>query len=96
MAARKTKPPGRAKGSLNRLTRTAKEAIEFAASKMGGGARLFEWTQIDPENEKAFWTSIYPKLLPLQVSGVDGKDIAVSGKWTVEFVNASPPSEPKA
>jgi hypothetical protein len=90
MAKTKTKPPGRPKGAQNRLTKTAKEAIEFAASKLGGGARLFEWAQEDSENERAFWTSIYPKLLPLQVSGPDGGAVQVDGKWVVEFVNATP------
>ena len=36
---------------------------------MGGVDRLVEWTRSDPNNERAFWAQIYPKLLPLQVSG---------------------------
>lgn len=39
------------------------------AEGLGGYERMLEWVQIDPANEKAFWTAIYPKLLPLQVSG---------------------------
>jgi hypothetical protein len=31
--------------------------------------RLTAWAQENPDNEKAFWVSIYPKLLPLQVAG---------------------------
>lgn len=30
---------------------------------------MIEWAKADEKNESAFWTSIYPKLLPLQVSG---------------------------
>jgi len=67
------KPPaagkGRVKGSLNKTTRTAKEAIALAAEGLGGTDRLIAWAQEDPLNERAFWSSIYPKLLPLQVAG---------------------------
>lgn len=33
---------------------------------------MLEWVQSDPANEKAFWTTIHPKLLPLQLSGEGG------------------------
>lgn len=72
-AAAKRLPPaagkGRVKGSLNKTTKTAKEAIAFAAEGLGGANRLIAWAQEDPLNERAFWSSIYPKLLPLQVQG---------------------------
>jgi hypothetical protein len=72
-ATGKRKPPaagkGRVKGSLNKTTKTAKEAIALAAEGLGGTNRLIAWAQEDPLNERAFWSSIYPKLLPLQVSG---------------------------
>ncbi len=60
---------GRPKGSPNKATKTAKEAIALAAEGLGGTDRLIAWAQEDPLNERAFWSSIYPKLLPLQVSG---------------------------
>lgn len=60
---------GRVKGSLNKTTKTAKEAIAFAAEQIGGAERLAVWVKESQENEKAFWTSVYPKLLPLQLSG---------------------------
>lgn len=67
------KPPnagkGRKPGSENKLTRTAKDAIAHAAEALGGADRLVDWAKEDPANEKAFWTVIYPKLLPLQVTG---------------------------
>ena len=69
---------GRVKGSLNKTTKTAKEAIAFAAEGLGGAQRLVEWAQEDPLNERAFWSSIYPKLLPLQVTGEGGGPIRVS------------------
>ena len=60
---------GRPAGSLNKTTRAAKEAIAFAAEGLGGAERMVAWAQEDPKNEAAFWTSIYPKLLPLTVAG---------------------------
>lgn len=66
------KKQGRPKGSLNKTTMAAKEAISFAAEGLGGATRLIDWAKEDPKNESAFWTTIYPKLLPLQVSGEGG------------------------
>jgi hypothetical protein len=67
------KPPaagmGRKKGSLNKTTKSVKEAIAYAADKLGGGDRLVSWAKEDEANERAFWTTIYPKLLPLEVRG---------------------------
>ena len=69
---------GRKKGSVNKTTRIAKEAIAFAADKLGGAERLAEWADESPDNEKAFWTTIYPKLLPLQVSGEGGGPVKLA------------------
>jgi hypothetical protein len=69
--------PGRPKGSLNKTTATAKEAIALAAEGLGGTDRLIAWAKEDPKNEHAFWATIYPKLLPLQVSGENGEAIGV-------------------
>jgi hypothetical protein len=69
--------PGRPKGSLNKTTATAKEAIALAAEGLGGTDRLIAWAKEDAKNEHAFWATIYPKLLPLQVSGENGEAIGV-------------------
>ena len=61
-------PRGRPKGSPNRVQKEAKEVIALAAAELGGGARLVAWAQEDPLNERAFWATIYPKLLPLTVN----------------------------
>ena len=61
--------PGRPKGSSNKTTRLAKDAIAFAADKLGGAERLAEWAGEDPKNEVVFCGTIYPKLLPLTVDG---------------------------
>lgn len=72
----KRKPPaagkGRPKGALNKTTLAAKDAIAQAADKLGGAERLVAWAKEDPTNERIFWGTIYPKLLPLQVSGEGG------------------------
>lgn len=60
---------GRPRGSPNKTTKSAKDAIEWAANKLGGPTRLAAWAQEDPANERIFWGNIYPKMLPLTVSG---------------------------
>ena len=71
--------PGRPPGSPNKIQKAAKDAIAEAAEKLGGVNRLVEWAQEDPLNERAFWATVYPKLLPLQVSG----DIKATINWPV-------------
>lgn len=83
------KTGGRQKGVPNKTTRSAKEAIAFAAAGLGGAERLMDWAKEDPDNEKAFWTSIYPKLLPLTVGGDPDSD-PVKMSHTVEFIGARP------
>ena len=60
---------GRPKGSKNKIGAEAKQVIAEAAEGLGGAQRLLDWAKSAPENEKAFWATIYPKLLPLTVSG---------------------------
>lgn len=72
---------GRPKGSPNRTTASAKEAIAQAAEMLGGADRLVEWAKEEPANERAFWSNIYPKLLPLQVSGENGDPIQAVIRW---------------
>ena len=72
MAGRKpgtAKTGGRQKGTTNKVTSLAKDAIAAAADRLGGVDRLVEWVRKDPSNERVFWSQIYIKLLPLQVAG---------------------------
>jgi len=75
------KPPaagkGRPKGALNKTTKAAKDAIAQAAEELGGADRLVAWAREDPANERIFWGSIYPKLLPLQVTGEGGQPLTI-------------------
>lgn len=64
--------PGRPKGLQNKTTIAAKDAIAQAADELGGAKRLVAWAKEDKLNERVFWGSIYPKLLPLQVTGAGG------------------------
>lgn len=63
------KRPGQGKRGPNKATVAAKSAIEAAAEGLGGTARIVAWAKEDAANERIFWGQIYPKLLPLQVSG---------------------------
>jgi hypothetical protein len=67
--AKGKKTGGRIKGVPNKLSTGAKEVIAQVAENIGGVARMTKWVRESKENERAFWTSIYTKLLPLQVAG---------------------------
>lgn len=70
--------PGKPKGALSKTTKSAKEAIAAAADALGGATRLTEWVKEDPANERVFWGTIYPKLLPLQLAGDPDDPIGLS------------------
>ena len=55
---------GRPKGSRNKITNEAKQAILMAFDKLGGVDRLVAWVKEDKANEAVFWTRIFPRLLP--------------------------------
>jgi hypothetical protein len=77
------KKPNQGKRGPAKTTKLAKEAIQLAAEGLGGTQRLIEWAQEDPKNESSFWTTIYTKLLPLQVKAeIDGQ---MSHNLTISF-----------
>lgn len=81
-----TPPPksrGRPKGSVNKVGKEAKEVIAAAAEGLGGLNRMIAWARSDPKNESAFWSSIYPKLLPLTVAGDKDNPIHTVTKVTL-------------
>jgi hypothetical protein len=73
MAGRGSRPGerrgGRKPGTPNKANAAAKEAIEQVFAGLGGSKALEDWARADPDNTKAFYVSIWPKLLPLQVNG---------------------------
>ncbi len=75
--------PGRPKGSQNRLGKEAKEVIATAGDLLGGTMRLVAWVKEDPLNERAFWATIYPKLIPVTVAG--DPDSPLNTSLTVTF-----------
>lgn len=79
--------PGKPKGAVSKTTKVAKEAIALAAEGLGGVDRLIEWAKEDPANERAFWTSVYPKLIPVQLTGEDGGPIKTDNIFRLEFVS---------
>ena len=79
------KPPnagkGRPKGSQNKTTSLAKAVIAEVGDRLGGADRLLAWAKEDAANEKAFWTNIYLRLLPVQLeSGPAGLTINIGGE----------------
>lgn len=78
---------GRPKGCSNRTTQAAKDAIAQAAAELGGAERLVEWAKEDPANERTFWGTIYPKLLPLQVANPEGEEFATVNRIVREIVD---------
>ena len=66
---------GRPKGVPNRVHSAAKTAIADAADRIGGAARLASWALETKKNECAFWTLIYPRLLPHEVTGPGGSQL---------------------
>lgn len=81
---------GRPKGSLNKTTKLVKDAIAFAANELGGAQRLADWARESQENERAFWVQVYPKLLPLQVTGEDGGALQHSVTINVRGIEPKP------
>jgi hypothetical protein len=63
---------GRQKGTPNKTTKAAKEAIHECFERLGSVDGLHEWAQ---DNKKEFYTVIWPKIIPLQVGGEEGNPI---------------------
>ena len=82
---------GRKLGSPNKLTGLARDAIASAADRLGGADRLVVWARADPQNERAFWSQIYTKLLgvQMQISGPEGGPVQVR-QIVNEFVSPRP------
>ena len=55
---------GRPKGSLNKVTNEAKEAILAVFRRLGGVEGMVKWVKADPANATIFYSKIYPRVLP--------------------------------
>jgi hypothetical protein len=75
------KTDGRKVGALNKHTTEIRWAIGEVARRVGGVDRLVAWVMESPENGRAFWTGIWPRLLPVRVEGSGERDeIELSAK----------------
>ena len=84
---KRQKTGGRIAGTPNKATAAAKEAIETVFMGLGGSDALEQWVRSDPDNMKAFYVQVWPKILPLQVNGAGDKGEHLH-KVVREFVNA--------
>ena len=68
MSRSRKDPPGRGrgrpKGSLNKVTNEAKEAILAVFRRLGGVEGMVKWVKSDPANATIFYSKIYPRVLP--------------------------------
>jgi len=76
MAAGK-KTGGRQKGTPNKLTQDARAAIEQVAEGLGGAQGMLAWAQSDKVNERIFWSTIYPRVLPKEVKAEHSGDVGL-------------------
>ena len=68
---------GRPKGVRNKLTATVKEAIVEAFNQVGGVNYLVSIAKDDPKT----FCALVGKVIPLQVTGEDGKPIEMKITW---------------
>ena len=85
--AKGVKTGGRIAGTPNKATASAKAAIEAVFTGLGDADALEAWARSDPDNMKAFYVSIWPKVMPLQVNG-PGDQGEHLHKIVREFVSA--------
>jgi hypothetical protein len=55
---------GRAVGTPNKITLSARQIIDDAFHGIGGTERLIKWINKSPKNESAWWNNIWVRTLP--------------------------------
>jgi len=73
---------GRPKGSLNKVSATAKENIIAVFTRLGGTAAMADWAR---ENQSDFY-KLYARLLPVEHTGEGGGPIRT--RTVIEFVGS--------
>ena len=71
---------GRAKGTPNKLTKTAREAFQLAFEACGGANNLTTWAQ---ENPTEFF-KLYARLIPVEHTGEGGGPVSTVVKHIYE------------
>lgn len=61
------KKPNQGKRGPDKLGHDARMAIMMVADNLGGVDRMTAWAKEDEKNERLFWSSIYPKVLPKEI-----------------------------
>ena len=75
-------PSAPAPGPAERTAETrvaVREALLLAADRLGGVDALVKWIRRDKENERIYWSAIYPRLLPLKLDGEAGMGERMTG-----------------
>jgi hypothetical protein len=60
---------GRKAGTPNKRSAELRRVIAAAEHEIGGLQRLVAWIKADPANERLFWSSMFMRLLPVQLEG---------------------------
>jgi hypothetical protein len=71
------KTGGRARGTPNKFTQTAREAFELAFDELGGPKGLIDWAR---ENRTEFY-KLYARLIPTEIEGTLGGKLEVVVQW---------------
>jgi len=82
--AKRQKTGGRKKGTPNKISRDIKEAILDAFEELGGVDYLVQLGRIEPTS----FATLLGKVLPIQVTGAEGKDLLPPG-FIVEIVDSA-------
>lgn len=87
----------------------SRDLVVLAAECLGGVSRLVEWVQEDAENERDYWTKIFPRTIQRDVEVTTTKSfdelvfslareagvIDVSDATDAEFVDVASAAEPR-
>ena len=90
------KSGGRKKGTPNKTTALLKDAILTAAQEAGGGTEdgMMLYLRVRAADNPTAFMSLLGKVLPMQVTGIDGGAIAT--KIEIEFVEPKGSSSSQA
>lgn len=76
--ANRSKTGGRAKGTPNKTTALLKDAILKAADQAGGKAKLVGYLKAQAILNPGPFLALLGKVLPMQVTGLDGQPLQIS------------------
>lgn len=78
--AKGKKTGGRKAGTPNKQTKAVKQCIINAFEDIGGVQNLAKWAT---ENQTDFYTKMWVKVMPTEITGEDGGDIQITVKKIV-------------